>query len=130
MRARSIGCRETLPVVVSKQFFIDKQTRAWKVEKSGREQFMRLLARTILDPYEIWRVPAKLSGRPVTVLRLIRLFQTDTGKVGGFAVFNLIKGRQWKAATTFTPKTGNEERMLNYLEGQRKGELIYREKSR
>ncbi len=115
------------PVVIGKGFFVGKSTRDWKVKKSGRERYVKLLARTILNPYEVWRVPAEVSGRPMAVLRLIRLFSFRNHEIGGFAVFNLLKGKVWHAATVFTPKTGNESGMLEYLERQRAGILLYRE---
>lgn len=119
-----------LPVVIGKGLFLDKGTGDLKVTKEGREAYLRLLARTIRDPFEIWQVPAELSGRRVTVLRLLRLFRS-TGRggerIGGFAVFNLVHGRHWAGATTFAPKAGDPSRMLDYLERQRQGVLLYRE---
>jgi hypothetical protein len=62
------------------------------------------------------------------VLRLIRLFRDEEeARIGGFAVFNLVRGREWQGATTFTPKLGNEAAMLKYMERQRQGALLYRE---
>lgn len=117
-----------IPVVVSKGLFIDKKTGGWKVLKNGRERYLKLLARTIKEPWEVWFVPAELAGRPVTVLRLIRLFRDDAeGKVGGFAVFNLVRGREWVGTTAFVPNAKNEATMLAYLERQRTGTLLYRE---
>ncbi|MDY6904095.1 MAG: phage minor head protein [Thermodesulfobacteriota bacterium] len=119
-----------VPVVISKHFFIqNKKTGAgWKVQQEGREQYVRLLARTIQNPYEIWRVSKQISKRPADTLRLLRLFQNADGKIGGFAVFSLIRNRQWLATTAFNPKGENAEAMLKYLEKQReKATLIYRE---
>jgi SPP1 gp7 family putative phage head morphogenesis protein len=116
-----------VPVVINKGFFIDKRTGAWKVLKSGRERYVRLLARTILSPYEIWRVPATVAQKHFDVLRLIRLFDLG-GKIGGYVAFNLIHGRVWQAATAFTPNVGKpDKKILDYLEKQRHGALIYRE---
>jgi hypothetical protein len=118
-----------LPMVVGKGFFIDKGSRAWKVDKSGRAPYVRLLAQTIRNPYEVWQVPAEISGKPVDTLRLLRLFSLDGKRIGGFSVFNLVRGREWQAATAFTPKVtaASEARMLEYLEGQRVGTLVFRE---
>gem|GEM_PF-4123893 len=62
------------------------------------------------------------------MLRLLRLFKLEA-RIGGFAVFNLVQGRKWQAATVFTPKikSRSEKAMLEYLEGQREGVLVYRE---
>ncbi|WP_300155822.1 PBECR2 nuclease fold domain-containing protein [Solidesulfovibrio sp.] len=118
-----------LPMVVGKGFFIDKGNGKWKVDKSGRAPYVRLLAQTIRNPYEVWQVPAEVSGKPVDTLRLLRLFSLDGKRIGGFSVFNLVRGREWQAATAFTPKVtaASEARMLEYLEAQRVGTLVFRE---
>jgi SPP1 gp7 family putative phage head morphogenesis protein len=119
-----------IPVAVSKGFFVDRASGAWKVTKQGRERYLRLLARTILDPYEIWQVPAEVAGKKTPVLRLLRLFSEagGGGLVGGFAVFNLVRGRQWQATTAFAPKLRQDRKaLLDYLERQRAGVLLYRE---
>jgi SPP1 gp7 family putative phage head morphogenesis protein len=115
------------PLIISKSLFIDKRTRQWKVKKSGRERYLKLLAQTIKNPFEVWRVPSEISGKPMDTLRLVRLFQTEEKKVGGFSVFNLINGRKWSGATAFTPKLKNEAAMYAYLEKYREGVLLYRE---
>lgn len=117
-----------IPVVVGKSLFIDKKTGAWKVLKNGRERYVKLLARTIKEPWEVWQVPAEVAGKRMPVLRLIRLFRADSGsKIGGFAVFNLVQGRRWQGATAFTPKIGNNAALLKYLEKHRQGVLLFRE---
>lgn len=117
-----------VPIVINKGFFIDKRTGDWKVKKSDRESFVKLLAHTIQNPFEIWSVPVEVSGKRLPALRLIRLFMDESGeRIGGYVAFNLIKGRQWHAATAFSPKVGNEAAMLKYLEKQRVGVLIFRE---
>lgn len=127
--SKVVKITERIPVVISKQLFIDKRSRNWKVTNFGREPYMKLLARTINNPFEVWSVPASVAGKPTPVLRLMRLFQTSEKKVGGFVVFNLVRGRLWHAATAFTPKVeaASENTILEYLEKQRKGVLIYRE---
>ena len=89
-----------------------KRTGRWKVDKEGREQFVRLLARTILNPYEVWYVPASVSGRKRTVLRLLRIFRAGSGDVGGFACFQPGGRRVAVRLSAFAPKTGNPLRML------------------
>lgn len=115
------------PLVISKSLFIDKKTGLWKVKKSGREQYLKVLARTIKNPFEVWQVPSELTGKPVHVLRTLRVFSGENGRIGGFGVFNLVNGRKWVGATTFTPKINNEKAMFKYLEKQREGILLYRE---
>jgi hypothetical protein len=112
---------------------VDKVTGAWKVKKNGRERYLRLLARTIKDPFEIWEVPVSVSGRETVTLRLLRLFAATGQKIGGFAVFNLVGGRYWTGATVFDQgearrsEVARERVMLRYLERQRAGTLLYRE---
>ncbi|MDK2955406.1 MAG: hypothetical protein PWQ57_902 [Desulfovibrionales bacterium] len=118
------------PLVISDRLFLDKRTNTYKITKGGRERYATLLARTILDPWEIWMSPARTGGKPVAVLNLFRLFADKNGKVGGFAAFRLY-GRQWQGSTVFVPQ-GNEQRILKYLEEQRlemnkAGVLLYRE---
>ena len=108
-----------LPLVVSDRLFLNVKDNTWKVVKGGRERYLKLLARTILDPYEIWQgSEARGDGRVVPVLNLIRLFTDGEQKVGGFAVFKLY-GRTWSGATVFPPNPGNKAAMLHYLEKQR-----------
>lgn len=118
-----------IPVLIDKNFFvIDKRTgTGWKVKKNGREQFVKLLARTILDPYEIWQTTVQVAGRNRPCLNLLRLFADANGTIGGYGVFHLI-GRTWSAATAFPPQTGKSAQALyNYLEKKRNGVLVYRE---
>ncbi len=118
-----------LPVVIGKGFFLDKRSGAWKVDKSGRAPYVRLLARTLLNPYEIWNVPVEINGKRSPELRLIRLFAGPSGRIGGYVVFSLLRGRRaWTATTAYTPKIEvSETVMLRYLEDHRVGTLLYRE---
>lgn len=117
-----------MPVVISKALFIDKASGDWKLSKNARDQHIRLLARTIRNPWEIWQVPAKWSGKACTTLRLLRLFQDADKRIGGFSVCNLVGGRGWVGTTAFMPKADrSERRIMEYLEAQRAGVLMYRE---
>ncbi|MGD9809647.1 MAG: phage minor head protein [Deferribacterales bacterium] len=118
-----------LPFVISKTLFIDKQTGLWKIEKSGREQYMKPLAWTIQNPFEVWSVPAEVANKPMAVARLLKLFKTSAGQIGGFGVFNLA-GSRYLPATVFAPNAekGSVEKVLKYLEKQRVGVLSYRQK--
>ena len=113
---------------VNKGLFIDKGSGRWKVvTRDGRERYVKLLAQTIMDPYEAWLVPAEVSGRVYAVINLIRLFGDGAGKIGGFVVWSLV-GDRWLTSTAFAPKLGgSEQQLLEYLEGQRVGRLLYRE---
>lgn len=115
------------PLVINKHLFIDKKTGKWKVKGSGHEQYLKLLARTIKKPFEVWKVPSMLAGKPAHVLRMLRVFAGEDGKAGGFIIFNLVNGRKWSGAASFTPSMGNKMTMLESLERQREGILLYRE---
>ena len=115
------------PLVIDKYLFVNKFDGSMKASKGGRGPLVRLLARTIRDPYEIWHVPVELSGRTVSTLRLIRLFAGEDQEIGGFGVFSLV-GNAWQGSTVFAPGKGGSKAMLEYLERQRVGTLVYREK--
>lgn len=118
-----------LPLVVSKFFFVEKATGAWKTTWTDKGPVARLLARTILSPYEIWQDELEIDGKRRQTMRLIRLFRgTDAKEIGGYCAFHLIRARAWTAATAFAPKSRrSREAMLKYLEGCRAGVLLYRE---
>lgn len=125
-----------IPVVISAELFQDRQTRQWKASRGGRGPYMRLLARTILSPYEIWHGQVQSSGGVGGVrdtLRLIRLFAGQEDQVGGFVVFDLIGGRRWRGTTIFTPgvnkatQAARERYLFNNLWKERSGVLLYRE---
>lgn len=122
------------PLVINDRLFLDKGSGTYKVDKYGRGRYMRLMARTILNPYEIWQYPALQGNRLVQTLNLLRLFAGEDGKIGGFAVFRLYGGRQWSGSTVFPPM-GKEGDVLRYLDDQRRkaldaagaAALLYRE---
>ena len=127
------------PLVISKSLLEDKRRDgAWvlKANKAGRGPYLPLMAKTILNPFEIWCNPAtRPNGTIIHELKLIRLFQgvgLPRDFIGGFAVFRLFIGSGgyfWSGSTTFPPQSGrSRESILNYLERQRSGNLIYREK--
>jgi len=63
-------------------------------------------------------------------LRFIRLLrEPNRGEIGGLGVFHLLPGIGWQGSTVFSPGNPNRrETMLSYLEKQRAGLLLYREK--
>lgn len=118
-----------LPLQISKALFLDKPSGQLKADKYGRGPYMRLLAQTIRNPYEIWQTVAERYGKPITVLRFIRLFRGEGRDIGGFGVFNLFQGRMWSGATVFPPNHDKGKgAILNYIENQRNGALVWREK--
>ena len=118
-----------LPMVVGDGLFRDKATGRWK-ETAWRDcgPYARLLARTILNPFEVWRAPVELPSGTAQSLRLLRPFSLDNNRtIAGFAAFHFI-GRRWAATITFAPKAGREWRaIMEDQEALREGVLVYRE---
>lgn len=122
-----------LPLRIDKMLFMNKPKKEpWslKANKNGRGPYLRLLARTIQNPYEIWQdIEVDESGKNRTVLRFIRLFHGEGKDVGGFSVFKLYNGKLWSGSTVFPPNVEKEKPlMIKYLEKQRTGVLLWREK--
>lgn len=122
-----------MPLLISKNLFYKKDkaqnTIKLKANKLGRGPYMRLLARAIQNPYEVWQVPMRLSGKPYITLRFIRLFRGKDGEhVEGYSAFNWIGMRYWSGATVFKAgKPKIAESGILYLEEQRNGVLLFRE---
>ncbi len=116
-----------MPLIINKQLLLTKATGKYKSDKSGRGPYMRLMAQAIKNPYEVWQVPMKLSGKIHITLRFLRLFRGDDGGFGGYSAFNWIgSGRYWSGATVFKAKN-DFQRASEYLEQQRNGLLLFRE---
>ena len=141
------------PLVVNKWLFLEKSTGEIKKTWSDKGRYMRLLARTIKSPYEVWWQPVELLvgenreasalgkiadeevARPMKWrrryymrLNLIRMFRRESGKqLSGFSAFSLF-GQQWHGATVYAPKVDRSTKaVLEYTDRERGGVLIYRE---
>jgi len=118
------------PVTISKWLFTEKTTGEWKRTWSDKRPYMRLLARTILNPYEVWWRPVDhpKTGKMYFTLRMIRLFRMpSTKEVCGFGSFSLF-GRNWTGATAFAPRGDRSQKAIyKQAEKERAGILIYRE---
>lgn len=93
-----------------------------KVTKKGREKYLKLLARTIKDPYEVWLVPQKnkKTGRVILRRRYIAAFSDGPdNKITGFAAFDYDR-HGWEGVTAFPPDK------TEYTDGLRNGALIYK----
>lgn len=119
-----------LPVVIGRDLFtVSGNPTQLKIRKRGRERYLPLLAKTIMNPYEIWHLAVSVNQRRKHALRMIRLFSGDAGVVGGYASFTLVEGRAWYGVTTFPSQTGGRDSdVLSYLEKQRVGTVLHREK--
>ena len=96
----------------------------YKVTKAGRERYVRLLARAIQDPDEIWLVWGRVggsAGRPKVVLRrrYIARFNVQGEETPALVVFER-DARTWNGVTAFAPDRAP------YLSGQRMGRRVYR----
>ena len=101
-----------------------KKDGSLKITKSGREKYLKLLARTIKDPYEVWLVPQKnkKSGAIVLRKRFIRAFSSGPdNKVSGFVAFDYGK-YGWEGVTEFVPDK------IKHADKLRNGVLLYGEK--
>ncbi|MFH2064977.1 MAG: PBECR2 nuclease fold domain-containing protein [Pseudomonadota bacterium] len=108
------------PLVIGEDLF---RTAAGnlKITKRGRERYLKLLAKTIQDPYEVWLVPQrnKNDGRVVLRRRYIRAFSTGPeNKLSGFVAFD-YGSSGWGGVTAFAPDT------LDYADKLRNGILLH-----
>lgn len=89
-----------------------------KVSKRGRARYLLLLAQALLDPDEIWLDWAVLQSGAV-VLR--RRYLRRGGQPAGSAALTAFEWTRagWHGVTTFAATD-------RYVEGQRRGALIYR----
>lgn len=120
------------PLVISKGLFVNKATGALKTTWKDRGPYMRLLAQTIKNPYEVWWQPVEIGPkkRLVYSLHLLRLFRRENSNaIGGYCSFSLLGGNYWLGATAFVPKAGRGQTAIyEYLEGARGGISIFRDK--
>jgi len=117
-------------IAISKELFVDRKTGKLKIVKRERERYLKLLAETIKNPYEIWSDDEELrDGRIRSIIKFIRIFRGDDGEIGGFAMFQLDSMRGWTGVTTYVPGADDKKkRLLEAIDNKRKGKtLIYRE---
>ncbi len=108
------------PLVIGPELFKDRHGH-WKIKKRGRERYLKLLAQTIKDPYEIWLTPQKdeNTGKVVIRRRYIKAFSSSPqDKVSGFIAFDFGK-YEWSGVTAFSPN------QLSYGDRVRNGILLY-----
>lgn len=116
-----------MPVVIGKGLFTDNRTGAWLGEMPI-SPYVRMVARTFLDPYEVWLVPGDGSKDSPPIFRLIRLFATTDARQAGLVMINLIRSKRWGASAFFVSRNGDEwSRLVRNLENRRVGTLVYRE---
>lgn len=96
-------------LVVGEELFRDARGNL-KVTKRGREQYMRLLARALIDPDEIWaRLEWQHSqARAVVRRRYVARFAVEGQETPALAVFEL-GADGWSGITTFQGETQSED---------------------
>jgi len=115
---------EALPISV--ELFKD-HFKEWKIKKSGREIYLRMLAQNIKNPDEIWFDWKRLENG-IYQLRRRYLSRFDlTGKQqSGLSVFEITRDG-WREVTNFAPKNDRTKAVQDeYMNKQRKGTLIYK----
>lgn len=107
------------PIIISEELFKDRSKDGFKVFKGDREIYLLMLADTIKDPAEIWLTWVQGKDDKIRLCkRYIGVYKDAKGKIGGFAVFDLIDDK-WQGTTTFKPEN------LKYLDKMREGSLLY-----
>lgn len=109
------------PVVISEELFRDRQKGGYKVVKADREVYLKMLADTIKDPAEVWMIWKQGKDKLRLCKRYIGMYKGEQGRIGGFAVFDLIDD-VWQGTTIYKPDT------LKQLDDYREGTLLYTKK--
>ncbi len=109
------------PLIISEKLFYTAGGKI-KVAKRGREKHMKLLARSIQEPWEIWLTPMRTpDGKVILRRRYITPFSSGPdNRHAGLAVFDYGKDG-WSGVTTFTPDS------LEYGDKLRNGVLLYKQ---
>jgi SPP1 gp7 family putative phage head morphogenesis protein len=109
------------PLTISEDLFFDRSKKTHKVFRADREKYLLMLADTIKDPAEVRLVWVAVEGKTRLSKRFIGLYSEESGRVGGFVVFDWLDD-YWAGTTAFKPGR------LDYLDRQREGLLIYEKK--
>lgn len=106
-------------VLISEAFFISRSTGDYKISR-GRERYVKLLADTLADPAEVWRLWVDRNGQQRICDRYIGRYVGSSGKsTGGLVICDLIRD-EWTGTTAFASTD------LKYIDKQRSGILVYR----
>lgn len=111
-------------LTLDKELFWDRKDQAYKVDRRGREMYMRLLARTIAEPDEIWeRVEEHgLKGKPVMRRRYFARWSIEDTNQVTIGVFEWGP-EGWSGITTFQADSAATEE--NLLSQYRIGTRVY-----
>lgn len=106
---------------INDQLFRDARGQL-KISKRARQAYVRMLARTIIEPDEIWVILEPYRNQPGRYLlrrRYLARWRIEGEQAPGLAVFD-IGTPGWTGVTTFAPQDEA------YLKGQRRGVRLYR----
>jgi len=117
------------PVVIDQALFQDGAGN-WKADKRGRGPYLAILADTIKAPDEIWLRWEESRARAGSWLlkrRYLKTFEIiERGqKVYGISAFEL-GNNGWSGSTVFHADANSEAKRQAYLNAQRDGFLLYR----
>ncbi len=114
-------------LVVGEEMFRDAKGR-WKVAKHGRERYLKMLARTLKDPDEVWVAMEwhHALGKAVVRRRYIAWFELPDGSRPGFAVFEYGQGG-WLGITTYQRLISADE-LDAEINNIRRGVRLYKRK--
>ena len=109
-------------IAISKALLIDKKSGKLKTDKKGRGPYMMLLASTLQDPDEIWKL---YDPRTKQIKRhYIKEHKTPKGEIYGFSAFAWDrKNKTWSGKTTFQVDDTHKDW---YIQKQQKSKLLYR----
>lgn len=111
-------------LALDKELFWDRKAQEYKAQKNGREVYMRLLARAIAEPDEIWeRIEQHgLKGKPVTRRRYIARFTIEGETTPVIGVFEWGP-EGWSGITTYQAASDDAAEFM--LSAYRWGTRVY-----
>ena len=100
---------------------------SWKVLKSDRGRYVKILAENVKNPDEIWfdwRRDLK-TGKWNLRRRYLSRFDLDGGQESCLTVFKVAR-TGWRQVTNFAPRAGTDKDAQDtYLRKQRRGSMIW-----
>ncbi|MBK67912.1 MAG: hypothetical protein CMP22_07250 [Rickettsiales bacterium] len=109
------------PIIISDELFKTASGRL-KIHKDMRYKYLGMLARTIIDPDEIWYVWEEYpKGRMTLRKKYLARWTVNDKETPGFVLFDTSEDG-WKGITTFSPNKDS------YILKQRSGALVYQRK--
>lgn len=122
------------PLLISERL-MQRHDGKWKINKDGlRHRYLKLLARTIADPDEIWVMMEPLRKKPgqyVLKRRYLARWELEINgeQLHAFSAFEW-QGGMWQGRTIFTPKDTETGLPINqaYMDQQRAGVRVFKRK--